>query len=48
MRNPAIGPHLSPKMITATGGEDLYHLWLSVGLDFDDVEEEAEEQNEEL
>lgn len=46
--NPAIGPHLSPKMITATGGEDLYHLWLSVGPDFDDVEEEAEEQNEEL
>jgi hypothetical protein len=29
--NPAIGPHLSPKMFTATSGDDLYNLWLSVG-----------------
>mmetsp|Transcript_37258 Transcript_37258/g.67033 ORF Transcript_37258/g.67033 Transcript_37258/m.67033 type:complete len:516 (+) Transcript_37258:68-1615(+) len=34
--NPAIGPHLSPKMFTAESGEDLYQLWLSVGPAFDD------------
>ncbi|KAL3775492.1 hypothetical protein ACHAW5_000237 [Stephanodiscus triporus] len=34
--NPAIGPHLSPKMFTATSGEDLYRLWLSVGPSYDD------------
>lgn len=33
--NDAIGPHLSPKMFTATGGNDLYDLWLSVGPSFD-------------
>lgn len=35
--NDGIGPHLSPKMFTATSGEDLYNLWLSVGPEFDDV-----------
>jgi len=34
--NPAIGPHLSPKMFTAESGEDLYQWWLSVGPSFDD------------
>lgn len=34
--NPAIGPHLSPKMITATSGDDLYEWWLSVGPSYDD------------
>ena len=34
--NPAIGPHLSPKMFTATSGDDLYRLWLSVGPSYDD------------
>ncbi|KAL7526649.1 hypothetical protein ACHAXR_001581, partial [Thalassiosira sp. AJA248-18] len=29
--NPAIGPHLSPKMLTLKSGEDLYQHWLSVG-----------------
>jgi hypothetical protein len=28
--NPAIGPHLSPKMFTATSGDDLFQWWLSV------------------
>jgi hypothetical protein len=36
--NPAIGPHLSPKMFTATSGDDLYRLWLSVGPSHDDDE----------
>jgi len=36
--NDAIGPHLSPKMITATSGDDLYDLWLSVGPSFEDDE----------
>jgi len=34
--NPAIGPHLSPKMVTLTSGDDLYNHWLSVGPSFDD------------
>ncbi|KAL7446543.1 hypothetical protein ACHAXH_008315 [Discostella pseudostelligera] len=34
--NPAIGPHLSPRMFTAKSGEDLYEWWLSVGPSFDD------------
>jgi len=34
--NPAIGPHLSPKMITAQSGKDLYNLWLDVGPPFND------------
>ena len=34
--NPAIGPHLSPKMFTATSGDDLYQWWLSVGPSHDD------------
>ena len=38
--NPAIGPHLSPKMLTLTGGEDLYQHWLSVGPSFEDENEE--------
>ena len=29
--NPAIGPHLSPKMFTATEGMDLYQWWKDVG-----------------
>ena len=33
--NDAIGPHLSPKLFTATSGDDLYNLWLSVGPSFD-------------
>lgn len=33
--NPAIGPHLSPRMFTAESGEDLYQWWLSVGPSFD-------------
>lgn len=36
--NDAIGKHLSPKMITATSGDDLYNLWLSVGPSFGDEE----------
>ena len=39
--NDAIGPHLSPKMVTATSGDDLYDLWLSVGPSFDDDENAA-------
>mmetsp|Transcript_3610 Transcript_3610/g.5486 ORF Transcript_3610/g.5486 Transcript_3610/m.5486 type:complete len:510 (+) Transcript_3610:200-1729(+) len=39
--NDAIGPHLSPKMITATSGDDLYNLWLSVGPSFEDEESAA-------
>lgn len=35
--NPAIGPHLSPKMFTAKSGDDLYNWWLSVGPSFDEV-----------
>ena len=34
--NDAIGPHLSPKMVTAASGQDLYNVWLSVGPPFDD------------
>jgi hypothetical protein len=34
--NLAIGPHLSPKMFTATSGDDLYQLWLSVGPPIED------------
>ena len=34
--NPAIGPHLSPKMVTLTSGDDLYNHWLNVGPSFDD------------
>ena len=34
--NPAIGMHLSPKVFTATSGDDLYNWWLSVGPSFDD------------
>ena len=34
--NDAIGPHLSPKLLTARSGEDLYNLWLNVGPAFDD------------
>ncbi|KAL7549137.1 hypothetical protein ACHAWF_012406 [Thalassiosira exigua] len=34
--NPAIGPHLSPKMFTARSGGDLYQWWLNVGPPFDD------------
>ncbi|KAL3816387.1 hypothetical protein ACHAXA_008357 [Cyclostephanos tholiformis] len=33
--NPAIGPHLSPRIFTATSGDDLYQWWLSVGPSFD-------------
>lgn len=29
--NNAIGPHLSPRMFTATNGEDLFQWWKSVG-----------------
>ena len=36
--NDAIGPHLSPKLITATSGDDLYNLWLNTGPSFDDDE----------
>ncbi|KAL7495760.1 hypothetical protein ACHAWT_004136 [Skeletonema menzelii] len=36
--NDAIGPHLSPKMVTARSGDDLYDLWLSVGPSFEDDE----------
>jgi len=39
--NDAIGIHLSPKMITATSGDDLYDVWLSVGPSFEDVENVA-------
>jgi hypothetical protein len=49
--NDEIGPHLSPKMFTATSGEDLYNLWLSVGPSFDEepgvVERQALEKEEE-
>lgn len=49
--NDEIGPHLSPKMFTATSGEDLYNLWLSVGPSFDEepvvVERQALEKAEE-
>ena len=41
--NPAIGPHLSPKMLTATSGDDLYNLWLSVGPAYDDPTDEQDE-----
>jgi len=34
--NDAIGPHLSPKMITLDSGEGLYQHWLSVSPPFDD------------
>ena len=43
--NGAIGPHLSPKLFTATSGEDLYDLWLRVGPSFD--EDAAAEHDEE-
>ncbi len=29
--NDAIGPHLSPRMFTATNGDDLFQWWKSVG-----------------
>jgi hypothetical protein len=41
--NPAIGPHLSPKMFTAEGGDDLYDLWLDVGPSFNDGATRSEE-----
>eukprot|EP00581_Thalassiosira_minuscula_P017067 CAMPEP_0183718574 /NCGR_PEP_ID=MMETSP0737-20130205/11801_1 /TAXON_ID=385413 /ORGANISM="Thalassiosira miniscula, Strain CCMP1093" /LENGTH=524 /DNA_ID=CAMNT_0025948163 /DNA_START=90 /DNA_END=1664 /DNA_ORIENTATION=- len=46
--NPAIGPHLSPKMITATSGEDLYQLWLSVGPSYEDETKKATPEKDEL
>ncbi|KAL9184272.1 hypothetical protein ACHAXT_002358 [Thalassiosira profunda] len=42
--NPAVGPHLSPKMFTATSGEDLYQWWLSVGPKFDDEPHATEDE----
>ena len=41
--NPAVGPHLSPKMITAESGDDLYNLWLSVGPSIEDEPTISEE-----
>ena len=29
--NDAVGPHLSPRMFTATNGDDLFQWWKSVG-----------------
>ena len=39
--NPAIGPHLSPKMFTAQSGDDLYNWWLSVGPSFEEEKQTA-------
>ena len=44
--NDAIGPHLSPKLFTATSGEDLYDLWLRVGPSFDEDAAAAEHDEE--
>ena len=41
--NPAIGPHLSPKIFTATSGDDLYRWWLSVGPSYDDETKGSDE-----
>ena len=41
--NPAIGPHLSPKMFTATSGDDLFQWWLSVGPSHDDETKGSDE-----
>jgi hypothetical protein len=47
--NPAIGPHLSPTMFTATSGESLFQWWESVGpLEHDhDEEDESDDEEEE-
>lgn len=44
--NPAIGPHLSPKMFTAKSGDDLYQWWLNVGPPFDDEPIGIDDRNE--
>lgn len=44
--NPAIGPHLSPRMFTARSGEDLYEWWLSVGPTFDDESTASDDRSE--
>lgn len=44
--NPAIGPHLSPKMFTARSGDDLYEWWVSVGPTFDDEPKASDDRSE--